>query len=228
MTAPSGGEAASPHEDSGQPHGPEPAPHNSPDDAEAQGSHAHTVESNDSEGRSSAQTASPADPKQQPEPGSSETPTASDQAAHADDSSQTGHGMPIPMPPVSRAPAGSAFGYDEARSFEQFRLAVPPLDKIVAGPAVGSMISGIGALLVALIASCMATGVGMVITVATIVLAVFFAAAAGLLAGVSLRQIKRGVGEYSGRGMAISGLCCGAASVLVVFFAFLVVFAVEA
>ena len=243
MTVPSGGEPASPREEPAQPR--EAEPRNAQVERTASPRRDDATPSAASTG-SSVQSNTPSAQEETSSPEQPSTPPDRDEASAGEtrrpdsavpapatggqtaEPARDDHGMPIPMPPVSRPPAGSAFGYDESQNSEQFRLAVPPLDTIVAGPAVGSMISGIGALLVALAASCLGTVAGMVVTVATIVLAVFCAAAAGLLAGVSLRQIKRGAGEYSGRGMAVAGLCCGGAAILVVFFAFLVIFAVAA
>lgn len=137
--------------------------------------------------------------------------------------------MPIPMPPVTRAPAGSAFGYPtryaEAPGAGQFRLALPQLGTIVAGPAVGSMIAGIASLLVALIAGCAGTSGSLLITVALVVLAVFCSSAAGLLGAVALRQVRRSGGEYRGRGMAIAGLSCGSVALGLVFISLLVALA---
>lgn len=128
--------------------------------------------------------------------------------------------LPIPMPPVSRAPAGSAFGYpadySDAPGSAPFQFALPQLGTIVAGPAVGSMVAGIAGVLVAFGAACAGLTRNLLFTISVLVLAIFCAATAGLLAGVSLRQIRRSAGEYRGRGMAIAGAMCGVGAVAVV------------
>jgi hypothetical protein len=139
--------------------------------------------------------------------------------------------MPIPLPPRAGPPAGSAYGYPAryaaAPGTGQFQLALPQLGTIVAGPAVGSLVAGIAAIVVSFGLMCAGATGNAIVIVAVTVLGVFFVAAAGLLAAVSLRQIKRSAGEYRGRGMAIAGIACGGAAAVILFFVVLVVAAIN-
>ena len=127
---------------------------------------------------------------------------------------------PVPIPPVTRAPAGSAFGYpasySDAPGTGQFQFALPQLGTILAGPAVGSLVAGVAACVVIFAVGCAGLLGNTMITVAVTVLEVFCASTAGLLAGVAFRQIRRGDGEYRGRGMAMAGMVCGASALAVV------------
>ncbi|MGH8876202.1 MAG: hypothetical protein ACRD0P_02495 [Stackebrandtia sp.] len=138
----------------------------------------------------------------------------------------TGGAMPIPRPPVSRPPAGSAYGYPtryaEAPGTGHFQLALPQLGTIVAGPAAGSMIAGIAAVMAAFSVGCTGVFDSIMVPVAATVLVVFCIGTAGLLAGVALRQIKRGGGEYRGKGMAVAGLACGGGALFVLLFMLLI------
>jgi|GEM_PF-3196161 len=132
--------------------------------------------------------------------------------------------LPIPMPPVTRAPLGSAFGYPARFANAPgtgYHLALPQLGTIAAGSAVGSMISGIGATIVAIGAAC-SLFLGPLISAASSILAVFCAGAAILLAGLGMRQIRRGGGEFRGTGMAITGLCCAGFALVMALFVLLV------
>ncbi|GAA4908105.1 hypothetical protein LX16_3107 [Stackebrandtia albiflava] len=126
--------------------------------------------------------------------------------------------LPIPMPPVTRAPLGSAFGYPARYATAPgtgYHLALPQLGTIVAGPAIGSLSAGIASIVVGFGAAC-SLAMTPLVTVAAIVLTLFCAGASTLLAGLSLRQVRRGAGEYRGKGMAIAGVCCAGAGVLLV------------
>ncbi|CAM3305928.1 hypothetical protein STSO111631_13130 [Stackebrandtia soli] len=135
------------------------------------------------------------------------------------------------MPPVTRPPAGSAYGYparySDAPGSGRFQLALPQLGTIVAGPAVGSLIAGIAAVIVAIGVACGGLILETMIAVAVTVLAVFFSGTAILLALLAFRQIGRGGGEYRGRGMAIAGLSCGCVGIGLALLLAFVVFAMN-
>jgi hypothetical protein len=93
-------------------------------------------------------------------------------------------------------------------------LAVPPT---TSGMAVGSLVAGIASLLVLTLVACFGfagarAGWGGWVAGAFAVLAAVLGLAALGLGLVSLRQVRRGVGadRRTGRGLAISGLSCGA------------------
>ncbi|MFD0558339.1 hypothetical protein FB566_3641 [Stackebrandtia endophytica] len=132
--------------------------------------------------------------------------------------------LPIPMPPVTRAPLGSAFGYPARFANAPgtgYHLALPQLGTIVAGPAVGSMVAGIGASIVAIGAGC-SLFLGPLVSAASSILAVFGAGAGILLAGLGMRQIRRGGGEFRGTGMAITGLGTAGFAMIAALFVLLV------
>ncbi len=131
--------------------------------------------------------------------------------------------MPIPRPPVTRAPLGSAFGYPARFAHAPgtgFQLALPQLGTIAAGSAVGSMIAGISASVVALAAGCLLF-LTPLLSVAASVLATFCAGGAFLLAGLGIRQIRRGVGEFRGTGMAVTGISCASVALAITLVVFL-------
>lgn len=132
--------------------------------------------------------------------------------------------LPVPRPPVTRAPVGSAFGYPAKFANAPgtgFHLALPQLGTIVAGSAVGSMVAGISAVVVAVAAGCL-FGLAPLISAAASVLAVFCAGGAFLLAGLGIRQIRRSAGEFRGMGMAITGSSGAGVALLIAVFVFLV------
>jgi hypothetical protein len=95
-------------------------------------------------------------------------------------------------------------------------LRVPPT---VSGLAVGSMIAGIASILVAFIIGC--AGVAGLQNEQIPIIAGAFAVLAALLsfAGLGLgyastRQIRGGRGRFSGRGMGVTGMVCGAVGIL--------------
>ena len=95
-------------------------------------------------------------------------------------------------------------------------MRVPPT---VSGLAVGAMIAGIASILVAFIIGC--AGVAGLQNESIPIIAGAFAVLAALLsfAGLGLgyastRQIRNGRGRFSGRGMGITGMVCGAVGIL--------------
>jgi hypothetical protein len=94
-------------------------------------------------------------------------------------------------------------------------LAVNPT---VSGPAVGSMVAGIGSILVTTLVFCFGlagaqSGWGVLVAGAFAILAGLLGAAGIATGWVAMRQIRRAADRLSGRGMAIAGLACGGAGV---------------
>ncbi|WP_229073968.1 hypothetical protein [Actinoplanes sp. DH11] len=122
-------------------------------------------------------------------------------------------------PPVAPPAAGWELERVDAVGGTGFGLAQLRVVPITSGPAIGSLAAGIGAILVSVVAICFgALGasegwgpwVGGAFTLLS-VLAGGGAVAAGMIA---LRQIRRsgqpGRVRFTGRGVAISGIVCGA------------------
>lgn len=113
-----------------------------------------------------------------------------------------------------------------------FGLAIYHAPPAAAGPAVGSMVAGIAAIGVSLVVGCLGLldaaataggqpgGWGLLVGGAFGALAGFLGLVAVALGVVGLRQTqlaRQPAGEpVRGRGMAIAGLCCGGAGMLVV------------
>jgi hypothetical protein len=104
-----------------------------------------------------------------------------------------------------------------------FGLALVPVPPTSSGPAAASTVTGIASILVSLVVGCFAAlgaqdGRGPTVAGAFAVLAVFAGVAALVLGNVALRQIRRaGADAIRGRGLAITGLSCGAAGLLLTF-----------
>jgi hypothetical protein len=97
-----------------------------------------------------------------------------------------------------------------------FGIAIPALSPTSSGLAVGSMVAGIGAILISLIVVCagiVGSSSGPLIGGAFAVLTAAIglgAIGAGLAA---IRQVRGSGGQITGRGMAVAGLACGASAV---------------
>jgi len=94
-------------------------------------------------------------------------------------------------------------------------LGVPPL---VAGQAIGSLVVGIGSILVAIVVGCFGLagadgGWGPLVGGAFAVLAGLLGLAGIGLGLVGLRRIRQSGGQVKGRGLAIAGISCGAVGV---------------
>jgi hypothetical protein len=101
-------------------------------------------------------------------------------------------------------------------------LSVPPL---VSGQAIGSLVTGIGSLLVGTVVVCFGLagasgGWGPLVSGAFALLAAFVGVAGIGLGLVSRRQIARSSGQLKGRGMATAGIACGASGVALTALAF--------
>jgi hypothetical protein len=97
-----------------------------------------------------------------------------------------------------------------------FAVAYLQVPKATSGPAIGSLVAGIGSLLVMLLVGCLGliaaqASVGAQVGGAFAVLATAMGVAGVALGVVGLRQTR--AAAIGGRGMAISGIACGAAGV---------------
>jgi hypothetical protein len=96
-----------------------------------------------------------------------------------------------------------------------FGVAYLPVSPTVSGLAIGSMVAGIGATVVALIVTCFGLigaghGWGPLVAGAFAILAAAVGAG-GLASGlISSRQIRTSGGRLSGRGFSLVGTACGA------------------
>ncbi|NJC84717.1 hypothetical protein HC030_19460 [Planosporangium mesophilum] len=96
-----------------------------------------------------------------------------------------------------------------------FGLAYYSVPPTVSGQSVGGMVSGILSILVSLVVGCFGLagarqGWGPLVGGAFAVLAVTVGLAAIGLGWFSVRQITRSAGRLTGRGMAVTGIVCGA------------------
>lgn len=112
--------------------------------------------------------------------------------------------------------------------FGVVHLDVPP---VMSGLAVGSLVAGIGSILVALAVGCLGltgaqAGWGAWAAGAFAILGGLFGAAAVVFGLLGQRQIRRvappAAIRFTGRGLAIAGLSCGGAGLLLTVLAFLV------
>ena len=109
-------------------------------------------------------------------------------------------------------------------SFGVAYLGVAPT---VAGLAVGSLVAGIGSILVALIVACFGvagsnSGWGALVGGAFAILGGLVGAAAVALGLVAMRQVARAGGRLVGKGLAIAGISCGGTGVLLTVLAMVV------
>ncbi|WP_433394402.1 hypothetical protein [Micromonospora sp. KLBMP9576] len=98
------------------------------------------------------------------------------------------------------------------------QLDVPP---VTSGLALGSLVAGVVSTLVALLVICLgavASSGGAWAAGAVTVLGVLTGAGAGVAGLLGLRQIRRPAGppavRFTGRGLAVAGISCGAAGLL--------------
>jgi hypothetical protein len=118
----------------------------------------------------------------------------------------TAQGRPVRVDPLPGTDFGVAY------------LSVSPT---VSGPATGSMVAGIGSVLVALVVICFGVtgarstngtggGWGPLVSGAFAILAVLLGAGALAVGLLTRRQIRRSSGRLSGGGLAVTGIACGA------------------
>jgi hypothetical protein len=103
----------------------------------------------------------------------------------------------------------------------------------ISGPAVASLVVGVGSILVALVVGCFGVvgadaGWGPMVSGAFAVLGGLAGAAALVLGRMGLRQIKRVAGAVTGRGVALAGIICGASGLALVVLAFVSAIALTA
>jgi hypothetical protein len=119
-----------------------------------------------------------------------------------------------------RAPASDGFVPSRVEPLPDghFGVAYFEVPPITAGQATGSLVAGIGAILVSTVVGCFGLagasgGWGALVGGAFAVLA-GLAGAAGIGLGlVGLRRVQRGAGQVVGRGLAIAGISCAGAGI---------------
>jgi hypothetical protein len=87
----------------------------------------------------------------------------------------------------------------------------------VSGAAIGSMLAGIAAVFVGFVTGCfgLGTAAGVVAGGAFAILATVAGFGGVGLGVVGIRQVSRGGGRVTGRGMAIAGLACGGCGIVI-------------
>jgi hypothetical protein len=101
----------------------------------------------------------------------------------------------------------------------EFGVAYAVVPPTVSGMAVGSLVAGIGSIAIAFVVGCFGLwgasgGWGPIVAGAFAVLAAFLGFAGLGLGFLAIRQIKAAAGRLTGRGLAIAGMYCGAAGVV--------------
>jgi hypothetical protein len=113
-----------------------------------------------------------------------------------------------------------------------FGVAIVGVSPITSGPATASLVAGVGSILVSLVVGCFAglgakAGWGPMVTGAFAVLAGLAALAAIGLGRAGLRQVSRSRSAHAsrgiiiGRGLALSGIACGAVGLTLTVLSFL-------
>ncbi len=114
-----------------------------------------------------------------------------------------------------------------------YGLAVLGAPKTASGVAASSLATGVGSVLVSLAVWCFGLtgaepGWGGLVAGAFAVLAILLGAAGIVLGWLGMRQIRLAAGTMTGRGVAISGLVCGAVGFLLAAFGLIVAIALSA
>jgi hypothetical protein len=122
------------------------------------------------------------------------------------------------MPAPSGAPGPGSVRVEPLPGTE-FGLAYLPVAPTSSGLGIGSLVAGIGSIAVALLVGCFGVvggpaGWGALVAGAFAVLGGLLGLGAVGLGLAAVRQIKAGRGRITGRGVAISGISCGGAGVL--------------
>ena len=125
--------------------------------------------------------------------------------------------QPVPVAQPVRPAAGQV--RVEPVPGTEFGVAYVPVAPTASGLAIGSLVAGIGSILVALVVGCFGIagaqdGWGAIVAGAFAVLGALLGLAAVGLGVVAVRQIKAAPGRLTGRGVAIAGISCGGAGVL--------------
>lgn len=120
-------------------------------------------------------------------------------------------GIGLPRPVALQAVPSSPFG-----------VAIVGVAPTTSGPAVASLVTGVGSILVAFVVICFGAlgadgGWGPVVAGAFALLAGLVGVASLVLGQVGFRQVRRAVdwGASKGKGLAISGMVCGAVGLLI-------------
>jgi hypothetical protein len=101
----------------------------------------------------------------------------------------------------------------------EFGVAYVPVAPTASGLAIGSLVAGIGSVAVSLIVGCFgiaggSAGWGFLVAGAFAVLAGLLGVGAAGIGIVAMRQIRAARGRLTGRGIAIAGISCGGAGVV--------------
>lgn len=139
-----------------------------------------------------------------------------------------GWAVPVPPPPPQAARPVRV----EALPGTPFGVAYLGVSPTVSGLAVGSMVAGIGSVLVAMVVVCFGlagaqSGWGPLVAGAFAILAALVGGTAAAAGIVAMRQIRRAAGAASGRGLAVTGLACGASGVGLTLLGFLLAVALS-
>lgn len=99
-----------------------------------------------------------------------------------------------------------------------FGVAILAPPRSTSGVAVGSLVTGIGSILVSVAVWCFGLlganqGWGGLVAGAFCVLAVLLGIAGLVEGGIGLRQVRRAAGRLTGRGLALAGMICGGVGV---------------
>lgn len=128
------------------------------------------------------------------------------------------YGPPPPVPGPQLRPLPGQVRVEPLAGTE-FGVAYLPVPPTSSGLAIGSLVAGIGSVAVALVVGCFGVaggeaGWGAIVSGAFAVLAGLLGLGSVGIGLVSMRQIKAAHGRITGRGVAIAGISCGGAGVL--------------
>lgn len=124
----------------------------------------------------------------------------------------------VPVPLVTQIAVGAHDGRPipttariESLPGTGFCVAYPRVPATMSGPSIGSLVAGIGSVLVSTIVGCvgLATSVGVAVGGAFAMLGIATGCGAVGLGLAGLRQVKRDAGRTAGRSLAIAGISCG-------------------
>lgn len=140
-------------------------------------------------------------------------------------------GVGRPPPPPVPPPAGGPWRPPkriEPVPGTPFAVAYLDVPQTTSGPAIGSLVAGIGSLLVTVLVGCFGligaqADVGALVGGAFAVLALAMGAAAIALGLVGMRQVRRV--RVGGRGLAVGGIACGASGIALALLVMLILLA---
>lgn len=100
-----------------------------------------------------------------------------------------------------------------------YGILYPLLRPAVSGFGIAAMVAGIAALLVAVVVVCLGTASGRALASGAFAVLALVLGGAALVAGVrAARAVRISNGGVRGRGMAVTGICCGAVAIGVTAF----------